>query len=125
MIRIKLPNPFIPPGASPASRDRGAKSKLGRKGFLRFPKAFSGRNFNVFFRPKAGDLQKKKGLRRNPKTFSDGDHKFQRFFRPKKATSSSQKNTVGKQEINRRRQKRKSGGIAPPCPPADDAPASL
>ena len=36
-----------------------------------------------------------KGFFRNPKAFSDGNHKFQRFFRPKKATSSSQKNTVG------------------------------
>ena len=44
--------------------------------------------------------KKKKKICRNAKAFSDGNHKFQRFFRPKKATFSSQKNTVG-QEINR------------------------
>ena len=63
-------------GASPALRDRGGgKIKIGGKGFRRFLKAFFGQNFNVFFPPKAGDLQKK-GLRRNPKAFSGRNHKF-------------------------------------------------
>ena len=52
-------------------------------------------------------------ISKKKKAFSDGNHKFQRFFRPKKATSPSQKNTVGGQ-------KRKSRGH---CPPAGDAPA--
>ena len=88
-------------GASPASRDRGGKIKIRGKGFRRFPKAFSGRNYKFsdqkqmiskkkksspksegFFWPKsqiirlkAGDLQKK-GPRRNPKAFSGRNHKF-------------------------------------------------
>ena len=64
-------------------------------------KGFSGRNrkFKRFFRPKTGDLQKKKkGLHRNCKGFSGRNRKFKRFFRPKtgdlqnkKKRSSSQK----------------------------------
>ena len=56
----------------------------------------------------------KKGLRRNPKTFSGRYHKFKRFFRPKTATFSSQKNTVeGKKQIRGAKKK-----IALHCPPA-------
>ena len=36
-------------------------------------------------------LQKKKGLRRNPKAFSGRNQKFKRFLWPKTATFSSQK----------------------------------
>ena len=87
-------------------------------------KAFSGRNhkFKPFFRPKTGDLQKKrKGLRRNPKAFSGRFHKLKRFFRPKTETLSSQKNTVGGQEINRGGKNENREGNAL-LPPAGDAP---
>ena len=61
--------------------------------------------------------KKKKGLRRNPKAFSGrNNHKFKRFFRPKTAAFSSQKNAVGVQEINRgggKNENRGEGGNAP------------
>ena len=89
-------------GASPASRDRGGKC------FSRFPEAFSGRNFNVFFRPKPGDLQKKKKL------FLMEITNFNVFSGQKKQLLP--KKYRGGQEINRGA-KTKIGGALPPLPP--------
>ena len=100
----------------------------GQKQVISKKKRFSPKSEGFFwpksqiFRPKPGDLQKiqknkTKGLRRNPKAFSDVNHKFQRFFRPKKkTTSSSQKNTVGVQEINLGGKNENRGSIAPVPP---------
>ena len=41
------------------------------------------RKFKGFFRPKLGDLQKKKGLRQNSERFSGRIPKFKGFFHPK------------------------------------------
>ena len=78
----------------------------------RNPKAFSGRNhkFERFFRPKTGDLQKEKGLRRNLKAFSGRNHQFKSFFPAKTSNFFLPKNIVGGQEINR-------GGAFFPCLP--------
>ena len=54
--------------------------------------------------------QKSRDLRRNPKTFSGQNRKFQRFFRPKTPT---QKYTVGGQEKNWGSKNENRGGIAP------------
>ena len=101
-------------------RARGVASfaRSGGKDFRRFPKAFSGRNFNVFFRPKAGDLQKKKkkDFRRNPKAFSDGNHKFQPFFPATKSNFFLPKKYRGGQEINRG-SKNENRGALPSLPP--------
>ena len=54
--------------------------------------AFSGQNrkFKRFFRPKTGDLpkkkKKKKGLHQNTTAFSGRKQKLKRFFRPETAT---------------------------------------
>ena len=81
-------------GASPALRDRGAKLKSGGQSFFIIPeldwgevsvkirwspkKRSSPKSEGFFWSPK-----KKKGLRRNSKAFSDWNHSFKRFFRPK------------------------------------------
>ena len=90
----------------------------GAKIFADFRKLFSGRNFNVFFRPKAGDLQKKKKVFAEiRRLFLTEITNFNRFFRPKKATSSSQKKYRGGQEINGGGKNRKSGRHCPPLLP--------
>ena len=60
--------------------------------------AFSGRNQKRFFQPKAGDLQKKKVLRRNLKAFSGRNQKFKRFFRPKTGDLQKKKISSPKSE---------------------------
>ena len=115
-------------GASPALRDRGSKIKIGGgKGFRRFPKAFSGQNFNVSFQPKAGDLQKKEVFAEIRWLFLTEITNFNVFFRPKKATSSFPKKIpwgARNKSGGGGGGKRKLGAL-PPAPPAGDAPAAM
>ena len=89
-------------------------------------KGFSGRNrnFKRFFRPKTGNLQKKKGLHWNFKGFSGRNRNFKRFFRPK--TGDLQKNKKGLHPKNVTK-----SGVSPQKPPiwasncAPEAPSLL
>ena len=51
-------------------------------------------NSNVFFRPKSGGLQKKKGLHQNREWFFGRNRKIKRFFRPKSGGLQKKKKKV-------------------------------
>ena len=71
------------------------------------------------FRPKAGDLQKKKkkGFCRTPKAFSGQNRKFERFFSAQKHQLLPPKNIPRGSKKKIGGEKRKSGGHCPPAPP--------
>ena len=83
-----------------------------------FSPNFSGRNHNKIFRPKAGDLQKKK-KRSSPKSegFFWPKSQILTFFPPKNSNFFLPKITVGGQKKNWGGKNENRGGIAPPAPP--------
>ena len=56
--------------------------------------SWKARKFKAFFRPKLGDLQKKKGLRQNSERFFGRNTKFKGFFRPKLGDLQKKKKKV-------------------------------
>ena len=125
-------------GASPASRDRGGKIKIKGakvfaeffwpksqliskkiiiiKGFRRDPKAFSDRN-RKFSDQKQVISKKNKVFAEIRRLFLAEIANFNVFFRPIRATSSSQKIPLGGQEKNWEGKYENRGGIASPAPP--------
>ena len=114
-------NHFKARGVASFARSGGAKSKSAGQ---RFPPKSEGFYWpkSQIFRPKTGDLQKKKVFAEIQRLFLAEITNFNvfspkniNFFLPKKFRGRQEKNWGGGQ-------KRKSGGHCPPCPPAGDAP---
>ena len=85
-----------------------------KRGLRRNPKAFSDRNWKFKrFFRPKTADLQKKGLRRNPKAFSGRNQKFKRFFRPKTVAFSSHKPALK----SRWGTLNLDGGTRPPRPP--------